>query len=354
MNSPQFQKKPCRPRDSLAVIGRQYPEAWKQADMFRADRGQNGIPHWPDWCYLPLSAWYAIVSGGGSARLGLEMVGDVARLGALGAWRATQGIYRFDPDLYAAIVDTPVAGDIPHDVLYRLPEWCVYVETPGASAEAAGGEIFGFYAHLEHDTNTGRPELRLLLDCVAGMVPVPLYLGPWPLAESISRMVDVSNIDAFLSSPMNMPHMVRVEIKTAVEPLVSLLLYLCAENSEIGDGTRAPANPAPKRTKAGWRMFPAEKPTTWDVGVRIGAALRRAASQERGGDGTGEHAGPRPHIRRAHWHGFRSGPMKDKAGDPIPAAARRFDVRWMPPIPVNVEDTNDLVGTIHAVKGSPQ
>ena len=31
----------------------------------------------------------------------------------LAAWRMTQGIYRIDPTLYAALSETPIAGDIP-------------------------------------------------------------------------------------------------------------------------------------------------------------------------------------------------------------------------------------------------
>jgi hypothetical protein len=63
-------------------------------------------------------------------------------------------------------------------------------------------------------------------------------------------------------------------------PIISLLLYLCSEAGQIGDGLRRPANPQPKRTRQGWRHFPADRPTTWEVGVRTGAALRRAYQQQ--------------------------------------------------------------------------
>lgn len=347
MTSPQFGKRPCRPREHLAAAGKLYPHAWKQADEFRADRGRAGLPDWPEWCYLPLAGWYAVVSGGGNNRLGLAGVSDVARLGAIGAWRVTQGIYRFDPALYESIITTPVAGDLPHDVLYRLPEWCVYIETP--DMQWSGGPLYGFFAHLEHDANTGRPELRLLLDAEVALTPIPLHLGAWSLAESIARMTDVASVQAMAHGVDATPAGVTGEIRSWVEPLVSLLLYLCAENAEIGDGTRAPAIPQPKRTKQGWRLFPPDRPTTWDVGVRLGAALRRAYHAQEVDQG-GTHAGPRPHIRRAHWHGFRSGPMKREDGTDIPAVARKFSLRWLPPIPVNLDDVADLPATIRPVK----
>ncbi|MCP4635931.1 MAG: hypothetical protein GY848_05600 [Methyloversatilis sp.] len=336
MSSPQFGKRPCRPRDHVAAAAHHYPQAWRLADEFRADRGR-GLPDWPAWCYLPLSASYAIVSANlGVDRLSVQHVGDVARLGALAAWRVTQGIYRFDPALYAAIVDTPVSGDVPHDVLYRLPEWCVYVETPGLAWN--DGQLFGFFAHLEYDVNTGRPELRLLLDADTALVPVPLHLGPWSLAESISRAVDVARVQATVVG--GMPAGVPQVLREWVEPLVSLLLYLCSQNAEIGDGRRQPANPEPKRTKSGWRLFPPDRPTTWDVGVRLGSALRTAYHAAETGQG-GAHAAPRAHIRRAHWHGYWIGPREGE---------RRFDLRWMPPIPVNVNDVADLPATVRPMK----
>jgi hypothetical protein len=88
----------------------------------------------------------------------------------------------------------------------------------------------------------------------------------------------------------------------------------------------------------------------WDVGSRIGAALRAAkASHEveltqdqhdRNEEGTiKERKRPRPHIRRAHWHTILSGPM---------TGARRRDVRWMPPTPVNIEH-GEIIPTFHPV-----
>jgi hypothetical protein len=326
---------PCRPRDHLIAAGKRFPDAWVQADSFRSDRG-SGLPAWPQWCFLPLAGWYAIVSGGGANRLSLDTVGDVARLAGLGAWRVTQGIYRFDPDLYSAIGDTPISGDLPHDVLYRLPEWCVYIETPGLMWSKA--VLHGFFAHLESDANNGRPELRLLLDTESSLTSLPLHLGSWSLAESIRRMTDTASIHA-MGAGVSTPTGLAKPLSEAVEPLISLLLYLCSQNAEIGDGRHLPANPKPKKTKRGPRIFAPDKPTTWDVGVRLGAALRQARAAGETGDGV--HAGPRPHIRRAHWHGFWSGPK---------AANRKFSLKWLPPIPVNVESPDELPATIRPVK----
>jgi hypothetical protein len=344
MNQPT--QRTHRARDQLIKAGRDYPNAWGQVEGFRAARGQPGFD-WPDWCFLPLAGAYAIVSGGGSNRVPVQKMSDVARLGALAAWRMTQGIYRFDPAVYGAVADTPVAGDLPCDVLMRMPEWCVYIETPGM--ESSLGVVHGFWAHLEYDANTTTKELRLLLDMDPAPVVLPLHLGSWSLAESIARAVDLAGVHLMsLGMPMAAGD-VRREWRQWAEPLVSLLLYLCSTNDLAGKHGQ-PGNPVAKRTRRdGLRIFAVDGPRTWDVGVRMGAALRAAymAAETAGGSPSG--GSPRGHVRRAHWHGFRSGPRKRDDGQEIPADQRAFEVRWLPPIPVNLPDLNDLPATVRSL-----
>jgi len=323
-----------RPKRHLVAAGKLFPSAWAQYDEFRQDRGQNGLPDWPEWCYCPMAGAYAILSGGGSSRVPADQIGDVARLAALAAWRPSQDIFRFDPGLLSSLLDTPLTGDLPCEVLRRLPVWCVYVETPGR--QWSGQVMHGFFAHLECDANTGREELRLLIDAEDSLVPIPIHLGPWPLGEAVARAMDVSRVHA-IAAGTTLPASINRDVLQTAEPLVSVLLYLCADDAEIGDGTARPAFPQARRTKRGWRLFPADQPTVWDVGVRLGAALRR--EQERSpGDGEETHARPRPHIRRAHWHTYLVG-------------AGRSDrrLKWLPPIPVNVDDPETLPAVIRQV-----
>jgi hypothetical protein len=53
-----------RPKQILRDIGRQWPDVWKQIKMIRAEKGKS-VPDWPDWCYVPIAAGYAIVTQGG-------------------------------------------------------------------------------------------------------------------------------------------------------------------------------------------------------------------------------------------------------------------------------------------------
>jgi hypothetical protein len=138
------------------------------------------------------------------------------------------------------------------------------------------------------------------------------------------------------------------KLSTNVSPLVSLVLYLCSQAAEIkeaGAGRRVPSQPQPQKTKKGMRLFPPNQPSRWEVGYRLGAALRQALLEYEPGEPTGTHASPRPHIRRAHWHSFWVG-KKDQPN------ARSVTLKWLPPIPVNVQDVDGLTTTVRDVSSS--
>ena len=100
-----------RPIAHLNAIAKRYPDAWKQVETLRRDRG-NDLPDWPEWCFMPMAAWYSIISAHHRTdRLPLEFITDVANLATLGSWRYSQGVYRFDPDTFSALSDTIVKGE---------------------------------------------------------------------------------------------------------------------------------------------------------------------------------------------------------------------------------------------------
>lgn len=148
---------------------------------------------------------------------------------------------------------------------------------------------------------------------------------------------------------MALPGGAATALRPIVEPVVSLLLYLCTQAGEIA-GRGSPGNPLPVRTRrGGWKLFPADTPRTWDVGVRLGAALRAAYAAEQTGQGQ-PHSGPRPHIRRGHWHTYLSGPRLRADGAPLPSAERRANLRWQPPIAVAVSRPDDLPAVVRRVQ----
>jgi hypothetical protein len=311
VSHPNRGRKP-RPLIHLENLGKRYSEHWHQIDDFRQSKGKD-LPDWPEWCFMPMAAWIAIASQGGS--VGLNEVSEAQELAAVGAWRYTQSIYRLDDTLYDAVKETIPKGDLPIDVFYQLPEWSLYIETPNLIW--LDSNLSGFWVHLEFDINTQRHELRFLLDTEDGFVAVPLHLGKWTITEAVDRAVDESVKQANIANfDFDKSMDVVAAISESLYSLVSLTLYVCSEGVEYS-GESVPSNPSPKRTKKDWRLFPAAKPRVWNLGKKTGDSIRQAADSV--------HVGPgkkAPHIRRAHWHNYWVGSGDDKM----------IKVKWLPPM----------------------
>jgi hypothetical protein len=359
MSRPQFAPRgPHRAVQVLSAVAARYPGAWHQYDVIRAARGKT-LPSWPPWCFAPVSAAEAVVSaahdpGPPPRRVPMEFAHHIGILAAMAAWRVSQGIYRYDPDLARALDDTAVPDTLPTHALYHLREWCVYLETPGLSA-VDGRPLAGAWAHLDWD-DRGHHELRLVLDLEGDpttaidedrLIPVPLILGEGSIGEALARVV-TSGTQQMRSSGFDIPAGLEGDLSGLggrVWPLVSRLLYLCVDEPDYG-GAAPPRRPQPTRTKQGYRLFAADKPTRWNVGTRLGAAIRTARERHEREDREALASGrarPRPHIRAAHFHGFWTGPRKDEA-------RQELRVKWLPPIPVNVDSPDDLPATIHPVE----
>ena len=332
MNTPE------RLQGYLVEYGRRYPMAWRMFDSFRAGRGDD-LPRWPDWCYCPMAAAHAIVCGGGSVAP-IDRLGDIGVLAALSAWRLTKGIYRYDPDLFAALQDTTLGGDLPAGILYHLPEWCVYIEAPAGACSWGDWPILGWFAHLEWDARAERTELRFVIDTEDRLIPMPIHLTRPTLEGCIREAMEEGCAQALkMGISLDLGACVD-DVSAPLARLVSVTLYLCSTAADIADrrGKRdRPSNPGAVKTKRGMRIFPASNATEWDVGYRIGASLR-LARREAGEPRGGSRASPRPHIRRAHWHSYWTGPR---------AGRRRLILKWLPPIPIGV---GELVPTIHKVE----
>ncbi len=349
--------RPCPPRERLHQWSRALPPgAWswlkEEVDSKRAMRGGDSAT-WPPYVFLPmpeaglLANRMRVAHGLVPIERGIELARPACEVACFCAWRMTQGIYRFDPTVYAALRETPITGDLPAELLIRLPEWCVYLETPDMLVPVSDGSdaaVEGVFAWLDHDKWPKNADVLTLGVAAEGL---PLGIQHIPLIGTLEQAVRSIAEDWRQSRAIGAPPVPTGYEAMAVRwlrPVLSLLLYLCAANAEIGDGTRRPANPKPQRVKGtGWkRVFAAAQPTTWDVGSRMGAAIRRALAAETAPAAGGTHASPRAHIRRAHWHSYWIGARQD-------AAARKAVLRWLPPIAVNVDDVDMLPTTIRPV-----
>lgn len=214
----------------------------------------------PSWCLLPARICMQIIAayspafhrreGFGALMFGTHM------LSLIGAWRLTKDVVRLDETVKEAILATPLTGNLPVDLFFRMPAWCMYVElmTP---------EYLGFFFALEKAEKYAYQ-----------------YTGFSGKYES-----------RYLTEAIN------------------IIVYLCAENAEYTQGSALPSRPQPKRTKRGIRFFPADKPRIWHVGKQLGERLRAEFKC------VGGNKGRRPHIWRAHWHGYWTGPKAAEQRD---------------------------------------
>jgi len=315
------------PDEFLKQVSARAPNFWFDVERLRD-------PADPPWVYVPTER------AAKSDRLrGLSE--NAETLSMLSAWRTTRSIYRFDVTLKEALLKTPVSGLLPAEHLLRLPAWSGFVEGDPAWDYAAG-----FWWLL--DQVDSRPVLRL----------IPLV---WSIADEHGpsfwmpcgeQLVDLSDTvetaakkhDAASTASRGLPSpawkpstQARWDsfITANLGRRLALLLYLCAEDVDLPDAH--PAHPSTRRIRQ--RKDCPTQAVEWDVGVRIGAALRQARSEAAEAAG-GTHAAPRAHVRAAHWHSFWTGP---RTGEQV------LRLRWLSPILVGRGETVTVIRPVRDI-----
>lgn len=291
-----------------------YPHVWKRMP----DLHQRGA--WPPFTFLPLAD---------VARLMAEhedltdeaVLHDVMSFMTVGTWRVTRGVYRIDETLLDALWnDTAPPDEVPLDQLQHLPEWCTYVPLPGRQT-AEGEGVYGVFA-------TYTPEQVILtFDLADGTLHHEIVDTATGSLKAMVRLDAQEDLPADLRGTAAGTRHGHAEFLANV---LNVLLYLCSVDADL------PSRPAAGSARKGKRLNLAQQVQAWDVGVRMGAALRQAAGRapEAAQEASGEGRRVRPHLRRAHFHRFRYGPMS--LGDERPVR-----LRWLPSIPVKLDLSQD-------------
>lgn len=300
---------------------------------------------WPDWCALPMAAAYAIFTRG-ARHIEPSEIADLAPLTAALIWRRNKMIYQFDPTLQNEIEqDIDGLGKIPHDAFFRLPYPCVFIEAPGVLEK--GVDTHGFFVWMECDVHSHVPELRILWLTTDGLsVSMPVILQ----GETLEDSIDALKLSGSFRAPteewqkiIETSDMRNAFPSRDVIRAIQLTLFLCAENvaSDI-----VPTEPRLARLRQHSASDAPRETLTWQVGARIGGALRASRStQSMDADAEkGTHRSPRPHMRRAHWHHFWKGPRNDES-------KRELVLHWLAPVAVNINEAeNDLPTVITPVR----
>jgi len=326
-----------------------YPNAIQLADTFRRDKARFGEDY-PDWCDLPTALVTVIIAGTTDERAMIRALKQQPKhsqtdLAAALIWTRGKMIYRFDDTLADILAAQPLDGKIPPEALNYLPYPCVYIERKMVIGDS---ESIGFFAWL--DIEDVKTLCLQFLESNGETVPIPIPLTGGTIDDSIIEVAESFgerygykdgrkyDADNLLASPF--PRL--------ISECINLLLYLCSEKPDLPDDTEL-------RTRRSRDTYGNPKRAAqWDVGTRIGAALRAATEREAATESSDDeddtensaakksHASPRPHMRRAHWHSFWTG----KRDSP----EHKLVLRWLPPITVNINDM-DLPSVVKPVTG---
>lgn len=294
---------------------------------------------WPDWCYLPMAASYAIVTGGADipvARRYMAASGmDTYRaLASIIPWRLHKTIFRFDPDLAAELMDADSDPcEIPVSLLHHMPYPCVYIADPPGIAD----KFDGLFCFLEWDHRyPSATELRMHYLAKSGHV-VALYLHWDDDMQALSASMD-ENARKLMRALKEEPasSVTQDEYGPCLEYIyrhLNLLIYLCSDEPDLDR-----AQPVPRR-RGRTSVQTASYPDAISVGPHIGAAIRNTAAHRASAAPTGTGSRKRPHIRRAHWHLYWTG-----QGRTVPR------VKWISPMFINADHADAHTTTIRPVK----
>lgn len=284
------------------------------------DKIRSGHDQWPRWCFAPFAVWAASTV---HTRRDLTKVNDLTSAITVIPWRYSRSVYRFDPDVYRELISTPFSGDLPEEVLLRLPEWSIFVEMQGEA-------VSGVFVSLEY-VSAGKVELRFVFCAGEKLIPFYISLSAGTVEKSFEESLQEFEKIVGGSDKVKAEYAELLgEDLSLLKKALSLVLYVCSDEAEMRDRDAPdwePAFPRPKVTKGQERLFPADRNRIVDVGHELGAMLREGAAKNEPSAPTGRSV--RPHLRRGHWHGFWTGPRK------VDTDKQNFILKWIPPIFVN-------------------
>ena len=332
------------PLQLLKHISERYPNAWEYMEYVHQSNGKDEYPSWPNWCYAPMAAALAIATQRNKNLFGqLQAVSDAQQIDALAPWRISKEVFIIDESLEQMLFQQADDTSVPAEILMQIPYPCFYIQFH--NFEFQNRTISGAFVHLEYDVNNDSSELRILFTFSNGSTlgfPIHINAGNLENSEHITVQEAINTIGT--DSPLNaLRGMMQTEnnaIKIALGKVLQIVLYLCAQNAEISPNKEQ--STVYKRGKKIRDSYAEIR--KWDVGVRIGAAVKASVQSGASNSQSKEHsahASPRPHMRRGHWHNFWTGSKSAPS-------ERKLVLKWV--APTFIGERNDTPVVIHHVK----
>lgn len=336
------------PLKLIKRISADYPDAWNQMEFLHQSNGEKGFYSWPDWCYVPMAGAIAVVAGDAQwekipLKIQHKLTSDAQAIFALTLWRRSKEVYVIDPDLKDLLFEQDGELDVPNEILLQLPYPCFYVEIP--NTYLFGDKIIGFFVALEYDINNGDRELKPVFVAEDESVfSFSIHID----CKTISESVDLLNKEGLenCSTKEVKDLMLRSmqhsdEVKQFLKQILQVILYILAQNADITPNPeQATITRRGKTIKDKYSEI-----RKWDVGVRVGAAIRQQKEQQEKPKQTregGTHQSPRPHMRRGHWHHYWTGPRSNPN-------EQKLILKWLSPMAI-AANSDDTPIVFHEVK----
>lgn len=329
-------QKECFPLKITNELSRKYPQCWDQVEDLRA---ATDVPKWDRICYIPIAGTLAITSN--QIEQVNDAVIDAAIMAAIAPWRIYKQIYTFAEETERLLLDQADDCKIPIETLRNLPYPCIYIQVNKVA------KVDGFFAHIEYDVNNGTYELRMTLVMKDGRImPMTIHLIPGKTIYDGILEAKQQSIENLKKLPQREFYYKRFGSGEGFEdyafgflaPFVQLILYICAQNSEIeADPEQEKIYRVPKS-----REFIKDKYREikkYNCG-EITAKIIRGIDSQAGTNFTyvkHESSGTpkRPHVRRGHWHHRWTG----RRDDPN----RKLILKWQPPTFIHRNEAKDMM-----------
>lgn len=313
------------PLEAVKQMSRSYPKLWETID-YLVQTPDEEISWDRNICYCPISAALSALTQYMAMPLAAAQASFAA---ALATWRRGKYIYKFDESLMYEIASMADDIKIPVEILYQMPAQCIYIEFTN---DPKPNYPAGFFAHVEHDVNTGGKELRMhvigksgncIVQYIVHLIPGGTINDGIDEAINLIRQNSKNGLSKLLGefSAQYLDH-----IRDDAIQLVQLVLYICAENAEIEENEAQ----AKIYRKSGTIIDKYREIRKYDVGVKTGVILRRNEKSRNyipvtESDKSNPAWQVRSHLRRAHWHHFWTGSGENK----------KLILRWVNSVIVN-------------------
>ena len=281
------------------------------------------------------------------ARCGIDKdtaIDDGQIAAAVSLWADHRPIYSIDHELQleliAQVERLEEIEQLPADLIRALPYPCISIEQRGMTLSLTNKDTGSKVSRIDL---SGRffvfiqPKCRMFDDdslvvmAENGDHKVLLYFLPIKATIGDSVKALKSFWDRWSGRSDYDDELAAFELHVSLY-IVQVILYLQAINADV----QVRPAPAQKRKRSSLAKQP-KPPKQYDVGVRLGNAMRRykyeRAADEHPNSNAGSHSTHRPHSRRGHWHHFWTGKRSEPEN-------RKLVLQWVEPTFVGGKSTD--------------